>query len=81
MKSLTWVTLLFALSLTACDKKKDDDKPETKKSSVQRISDADIDKADIPVPANFETKARATVNETNVEQQLDALEKQINEDK
>jgi hypothetical protein len=80
MKATVWLGLILALSVSACDKKKDE-KSEPKKATVQKLSDNDVDKADVPVPENFEVKARSTINSDNLEKQVEALEKQINSDK
>lgn len=80
MKRVVWTTLLLALALSACDKKKEE-RPAAKKAVAAKLSDADLDKAQIPVKEEFEQKARTTIDEKNVESQLDALEKEINADK
>ena len=80
MKRALWMTLLLALAVSACDKKKEE-KPAAKKATVERLSDAELDKAQVPVKEEFEVKARTSIDEKNVESQLDALEKEINADK
>jgi hypothetical protein len=71
--------LPLLLAAPACDKK-EEDKPAVTKPASKKLSDKDLDKADVPVKEQFEMKARSTINETNVEKQLDALEKEITED-
>ena len=57
-----------------------DKQPEAKKPKVVKLSDAELDKANLPVSEDFELKARAGIDEKNLEKQLETLEKQINAD-
>ena len=45
------------------------------------MSDEELAKADVPVKEDFEAKAYASINEDNLEAQLDALEQEIDKDK
>ena len=80
MKHLVWLTLALTLAVSGCEKKKEEQAAPAK-PAVEKLSDKDLDKADLPVKEEFEAKARSTINDTNVEKQLDALEKEINADK
>lgn len=79
MKRLVWLTLPLVFAATACDKKEEKAKSE-KAPSAKKLSDKEVDQAEVPVKEEFEMKARSAINETNVEKQLDTLEKEINQD-
>jgi hypothetical protein len=41
------------------------------------MTDAELDKADIPVPADFEEEAEREINDDNLDAEIDKLEKEI----
>jgi hypothetical protein len=79
MKRALWLALSLSLSISACDSSKGK-QPEAKQPKVVKLSDAELDKANLPMPEDFEIKARASIDEKSLEKQLETLEKQINAD-
>ena len=75
----------LALAMTACSK----DEAPTKKAATTAATakptakvaakdpDADLDNEDIPVAADFEEKAEKEITETNLEEELAKLEKEL----
>lgn len=59
--------------------------PTTSKSAAPAtsgaMSDADVDKADVPVEEDFEEEAEKALNEENLDDEVAKLQKEIEEDK
>jgi hypothetical protein len=76
---------VLVLALGACDEGGDkggaDGKAAATGAATAAVSDDALDKADdIPVAEDFEDDAFSAVNEDNVEEQVAALEKEIDAD-
>jgi hypothetical protein len=73
---------LLPLLLVSCDK--GDDAPPLPSTVVEAaptaLTDEVVDKTDIAVPEDFEEEAFTTIDEDNLEEQLDALEREIEGD-
>lgn len=54
--------------------------PATPGGENTKLSDEAIDQSDIAVPEDFEDEAFSTIDEDNLEEQLDALEREISGD-
>jgi outer membrane PBP1 activator LpoA protein len=68
-----------ALAFAACSKQTPP--TETVASAEAPMTDEALDQASIPVKEDFEEQASREVTEENLDDQLAALEKQIDEDK
>jgi hypothetical protein len=71
--------LIAVGSMAACDKK-----PEVTADSAEpaaaELTDEKVDQAEIPVKEDFEEEAQSTINEDNVQTQIDALANEIESD-
>ncbi len=81
-----WGLLCVAcLSLNACDKASNADTSAapTTSASAEKVpsSDEDIDKADIPVPEDFDGEAATKITDENLDDELAKLEAEIDGDK
>ncbi len=80
------IVMLGALSLAfvACDADKsaagDTAASATTAEAAAEMTDEQIDAAEIPVEEDFEDAAAAAINSDNLDDQLDALEKEIEGD-
>jgi hypothetical protein len=72
-------TGICALALAACNKQTTEAQPVA--SATTPMTDEALDQAQIPVKEDFEEQARLEVTEENLDEQLNGLEKQIQEDK
>ena len=81
-----WGLLCVAcLSLNACDKASNADTSAAPATSAPAetvpSSDEDIDKADIPVPEDFDGEAATKITDENLDDELAKLEAEIDGDK
>ena len=70
--------LLLPLLFAGCDKAESG--AEAAASASAPMTDEAIDRANIPVQADFEEEARKSITEDNVEAEVDALAKAIESD-
>ena len=75
--------LLLLFTAAACDSgggKSGDAKPADTAGDTKPLTDEQIDSAEIPVVEDFEEEAAESIDEENLEDQVAALEKEINGD-
>lgn len=72
-------TGICIIALAACTKQSTEAEPAA--SAAAPLTDEALDQAQIPVKEDFEEQARLEVTEENLDDQLNGLEKQIQEDK
>ena len=79
--SSLWVSfaLLSAMAVVACKQGSSSDQGEGAESAAE-LTDEALDKTPIPVKEDFEEEATASINEDNVETEVDSLEKEIQAD-
>ena len=84
MKRTALMAAFVLLFTAACDSgggnKGNDGKPADKGGDSKAMTDDQVDKADIPVEEDFEEEAQGQINEDNLEDQVAALEKEIDAD-
>jgi hypothetical protein len=72
--------LLLSLAVAACEKGESATEAAPSASASAPLTDEALDQAAIPVKEDFEDDAEQAINEDNVEEQVDALEKSIEAD-
>lgn len=91
MNRCLWLTLAAALSLAACKQQEAQENseaqtqeaptPQTQPAKAGELSEAFVEQADLPVKEDFEEEAQQKIDEDNLESQIDALEREIADDK
>ena len=77
-RSMVSIPLLLGLAVIACDQGASPG--QEAEPDVAELTDEAIDKTPIPVKEDFEEEAAASINEDNVEAEVEALEKEIQAD-
>ena len=85
MKHTAFMAAFLLLFATACDSGGSksgggDGKPADKGGETAALTDDQVDSADLPVVEDFEDEANESINEENLEDQVAALEKEIDGD-
>jgi hypothetical protein len=70
--------VVFPLAVVSCEK--GETKPDVTPAASAPLTDEAVDQAAIPVKEDFEEEAYAAINEDNLEEQIDSLEKEIQDD-
>jgi hypothetical protein len=79
MKSKALIVIgLCAIPLAACSKTSSEAQPV---ASAAVLTDESLDTTPIPVKEDFEEQAKQAINEDNLDEQLNKLEKEIEADK
>jgi hypothetical protein len=71
--------LLVALATVACNERESPaaNEPLPTRDEPAPLSDEAVDQAELPVTEDFEDEAFRTIDEDNLEDRIDALEKEI----
>ena len=77
-RTMLMLGLLVSLALVACDKKEGG--AEGAGESPVAMTDEAVDQVAVPVKEDFEEAAQSSINEDNVEAEIDRLEKEIGGD-
>jgi hypothetical protein len=84
MKRTALMSAFLLLFAAACDSGGKgggaDGKPTDKTADSKPLTDDQVDSADLPVEEDFEEEATKEINEDNLDDQVAALEKEIDAD-